>query len=111
MVIGLKEAIEEFLERQGMSQRQVFKTTNFFIGVLEDIERQWPDSSADKWIDISDKGLPEKTGRYLLYFPERSTSPMDGIFDLQDKTFTVDGIDRTDYVTHWQPLLNPHVKQ
>jgi hypothetical protein len=45
MVIGLKEAIEELLERQRMNKSQVFKTTNFFMGVLEDMERQWPDKN------------------------------------------------------------------
>jgi hypothetical protein len=57
------------------------------------------------WFKISGVGLPENKGRYLLYFPTESSSPMDGMFDGKD--FIVDGIRRTSAVTHWQPLTPP----
>jgi len=57
------------------------------------------------WISVKDR-LPEKSGRYLIYFPERSTSPMDAIWNVHEKTWGRD-FDRTEYVTHWMPIPEP----
>lgn len=67
-------------------------------------------SVEDKWISVDDE-LPEKSGRYMIYFPKVSTSVMDAIFDSRTKKFVRDDIDRTKYVTHWQQLpLIPNKK-
>lgn len=57
------------------------------------------------WIDFK-SNPPDKPGRYLIYFPEFSTSPMDAIYT-RDKKWERDGLDRTEYVTHWMPLPEP----
>lgn len=53
---------------------------------------------------------PEKPGRYLIYFPKESTSPMDALFT-RDKEWVCDGVERTLSVTHWMPLPEPPENQ
>lgn len=56
------------------------------------------------WISASEP--PTTPGRYLIYFPSESTSPMDALWT-RDHRWICDGIDRTRAVTHYMHLPEP----
>jgi len=58
-----------------------------------------------EWMNAKEY-TPLNPGRYLIYFPEQSTSIMDALWT-RDGTWVCDGIDRTDVVTHWMELPEP----
>lgn len=61
-----------------------------------------------EWVSVSDK-LPEQSGWYLIWHPEKSTRPIEAFWSVSDKTWGRDW-NRTEFVTHWMPLPEPPKK-
>lgn len=54
-----------------------------------------------EWV-VANDSRPNDRERVLAYFPTQSTSPMDALY--VNGQFIVDGIDRTEAVTHWMRM-------
>jgi hypothetical protein len=100
----LEQAAIDYSSRSLSSHVVAHRTTKDIANISFQAGAEWQKRQSN-WVSVKDK-LPETTGRYLIYFPERSSSPMDAIFNVHEKTWGRD-FDRTEYVTHWMPIPEP----
>ena len=64
---------------------------------------------AQRWIPVSER-LPEKPGKCEAYIPRLDELPFDFVdfgIGFEGHKFFLHGMDITEFVTHWRPILQP----
>jgi hypothetical protein len=105
MIEGFKKAVEEFIYNKGLTKRQTIEITTYFIGVLEDIERQLDAQSISEY----EHNLKESTSIIERQSPDKNKAIEFAEWIRKEKYFYDN--DRGKYVAAWNNYTAYPIKE